>query len=227
MIQQPTLWRISWLALLGKLLISMSIGVLLFVAWTLWGTNFVEHREQQALEIEYEAEPILAKPNIGGEIVLEPPEDFAPPVGTPIFRMRIPRMELNKIIVEGVAPPQLDVAPGHYPACRKGVNKDLCTPWDSAFPGEDGRVVISGHRTTHGAPFWDLNELREGDEIITETKWGTFTYEVTHEAIVDDSSRKIVVPGDHAQLVLTACHPRFSAAQRYIVFADLVRSVAP
>jgi sortase A len=82
-------------------------------------------------------------------------------------------------------------------------------------------VVISGHRTTYGAPFWDLNELERGDEVITNTKWGRFVYTVTETKIVEPDSQVIVIPGTKGEIVLTTCNPRFSADERLIVFAEL------
>ena len=54
------------------------------------------------------------------------------------------------------------------------------------WPGEEGRVIVSGHRTTYGAPFWDLDKLQAGDRVTTTTKWGTFEYIVTKTSVVDD-----------------------------------------
>lgn len=220
--------RLSALEVLGKLLLSMSAGVLLFLAWSLWGTNLVAEREQEILVESFDSQPTFFRVQSGQEEPeLLPPTDFEPPVGKPISKLRIPAIGVNDVVVEGVTPGQLDIAPGHYPKCRKGIDPALCTPWDSAFPGEDGRVVISGHRTTHGAVFWDLDKLRPGDEIITETKWGTFTYVVDRTRIVPASSRQIVMPGNRAEVVLTTCHPKFSAAQRLIVIAGLEDSTPP
>jgi sortase A len=213
---------------IGKLLLSMSVGVLLFLGWSLWGTNVVAEQEQAILVEAFDSQPAFFKVDPGEEApALVPPEDFAPRVGKPVFRLRIPAIRVNEVAVEGVATEQLDIGPGHYPTCRKGVDKTLCTPWDSAFPGEEGRVVISGHRTTHGAVFWDLDKLRPGQRIITETKWGTFTYEIDRTRIVPASSTQIVVPGNRAEVVLTTCHPKFSAAQRLIVIAGLEEAVPP
>jgi sortase A len=220
--------RLSALEVIGKALLSMSVGVLLFLAWNLWGTNVIAEREQVALAATFDSQPAFFKVDPGEEApALLPPEDLAPRVGKPVFRLRIPAIRVNEVAVEGVATEQLDVGPGHYPTCRKGVDPALCTPWDSPFPGEQGRVVISGHRTTHGAVFWDLDKLRAGQKIITETKWGTFTYLIEKTRIVDESSRKIVIPGNRAELVLTTCHPKFSAAQRLIVISRLSSSAPP
>lgn len=216
------------LEIIGKTLLAMSLGVLLALAWTLWGTKAAAQREQKHLAVEFDQEPAFFKVEAGESMPpLVPPEDYEPPAGKGIFRLRIPKMKLNEIVVEGVEPDQLDVAPGHYPSCRKGQSKELCTPWDVPFPGEPGRMIISGHRTTHGAPFWDLNLLHEGDPIHIETKWGNFVYEVERQRIVDDESRRIVIPTDRTELVLTACHPRFSAAQRLVVIAELAEAEPP
>jgi sortase A len=84
-------------------------------------------------------------------------------------------------------------------------------------------VIVSGHRTTYGAPFYRLNEVSKGDEVRIRAQWGNFTYEVTRKEIVDPSTATIVVQElNRSELVLTTCNPRFSAAQRLIVYARMV-----
>ncbi len=77
------------------------------------------------------------------------------------------------------------------------------------------------HRTTYGAEFHRVDELDKGDDILIETAWGRFNYSVTRQAIVEPDSRAIVVPSESPELVLTTCNPKYSAAQRLIVYAEL------
>jgi sortase A len=100
----------------------------------------------------------------------------------------------------------------------------LCTEFEEVWPGEKGRVVVSGHRTTYGAPFWALDKLENGDELRIEAKWGNFVYEVTDMKIVQPDSLAIAVQSNKAEIVLTTCNPKFSAAERLIIFAELVES---
>ena len=81
---------------------------------------------------------------------------------------------------------------------------------------------IAGHRTTYGAPFNQIDKIEKGDSITVEMPYGTFTYTVTDTEIVDPSQTDIVDDVGRERLVLTSCHPLYSAAQRYAVFADLV-----
>lgn len=202
---------------LGKLLISLGVGVLLFVMWTLWGTGLYTAREQQALEAEFtDAPPIRLDRDQGV------PKSFAPGPGEPAFRLQIPSIDLTQVVVEGVGTEELQKGPGHYPACRSGFERPLCTEFEEMWPGEDGRVIVSGHRTTYGAPFFNLDRLEEGDEIVTTTRWGEYTYEVTRTEIVPPDSLAIAIQSDTPELVLTTCNPKFSAAQRLIVYAELV-----
>ena len=128
---------------------------------------------------------------------------------------------MNQVVVEGVDTEDLRKGPGHYPQCRKGFPGPLCMEFPEVFPGESGRVIVSGHRTTYGAPFWALDELRKGDELITKTEWGNFTYRVTEKEVVLPSDATIVRPSSKAELVLTTCNPKYSAAERLIIFAEL------
>ncbi len=89
----------------------------------------------------------------------------------------------------------------------------------NARPGQGKTVVVSGHRTTYGAPFRHINSLQRGDVLTLSTPWGTWRYRVTREAIVAPTDMWVTNNRGFEQLVLTACHPVYSAAQRYIVFA--------
>lgn len=212
----------------GKLLISIGVGVLLFVAWVLWGTGIATHRAQERLADEYARQPFFEPAtDADGELVFGPPRSFSPGPGDAAFRLRIPSIDLRQMVVEGVSVDDLALGPGHYPQCGRGFEHPLCTEADEVWPGERGRVIVSGHRTTHGAPFWALDELSGGDEIFFETRWGEFTYEVTRKEIVSPQNADIANPvSDDSEVVLTTCNPRFSAAERLIVFAELTESRA-
>ncbi|MDQ3982009.1 MAG: class E sortase, partial [Actinomycetota bacterium] len=120
----------------------------------------------------------------------------------------------------------LKLGPGHYPSCRAGFSPPLCTDYEESFPGERGRVIVSGHRTTYGQPFWSLDEMEKGDPIHFETRWGDFTYRVVGKEIVPANSELIVVPSKKYEVVLTTCNPKYSAAERLIVYAELDGEVA-
>lgn len=213
---------VRWIRLFGKLLISVGFGVLLFVGWTLWGTGIYTARQQDILSDQFAAAAPITPDASDGEA--GPPADFAPGPGKGVFRLRIPAIDVDQIVVEGVGTEDLRKGPGHFPSCRRGFERPLCTDLDEVWPGEEGRAIVSGHRTTYGAPFYYLDRLKPGDEIITETQWGDFTYEVTDKEIVAPDSRDIANPAaaTFAEIVLTTCNPRFSAAQRLIVYARMV-----
>jgi sortase A len=206
----------------GKLLISLGFGVLMFVAWTLWGTGIYTSQQQNLLAREFaDAPPVTLDTK---DAV---PVSFQPGPGEHAFKMRIPAIDLDQIVVEGVSSAALKKGPGHYPECGPGFSEPLCTSFEEIWPGEDGRVIVSGHRTTYGAPFYNIDKLRRGDRIVTETQWGEFTYEVTIKTIVEPESPLVVIDtreddSREPELVLTTCNPRFSAAQRLIVYAELV-----
>ncbi len=100
--------------------------------------------------------------------------------------------------------------PGHYPG----------TP----LPGQIGNAAIAGHRTTHGAPFYNLDALAPGDKILVQTLAGTYTYVVSRKPFtVKPTAYYVVANTKDAQLTLTSCHPRYSAAERIVVKARLLR----
>lgn len=213
----------TWLRILGKFLISVGVGIFLFVLWILYGTGLYTARQQDRLAEEFDRLPVFERQDPEGKpLPAGPPPGYNPAPGAPVFRMRMPTIEEDPmLVVEGVGDEELKLGPGHYPSCRAGFERPLCTNYDETFPGEEGRMVISGHRTTYGQPFWSLNEMEKGDPIHFETQWGDFTYRVTGKEIVAPDSRAIVVESSKAELALTTCNPRFSDAERLIVYAEL------
>jgi sortase A len=128
-------------------------------------------------------------------------------VGDPIGRIRLPEIGVNKVVVEGTDGGSLRKGPGHYP--------------ETPFPGIHGTVAIAGHRTTYGAPFNELDKLEQGDEILVEMPYGRFVYEVERQQIVEPTATWVTRRVNHDRLVLTACHPKYSAAERIVIFARL------
>ena len=128
--------------------------------------------------------------------------------GHAIGTIRMPKLDRHYAIVQGTDTDSLRKGPGHYP--------------DTNFPGQGGTVAIAGHRTTYGAPFNQIDKLKAGDEVILDMPYGKFTYAVDRTRIVDPSETSVTkrVPGPE-QLVLSACHPLYSASHRIIVFARL------
>jgi sortase A len=215
----------KFLRVLGKLLISMGLGVLLFVAWTLWGTGFYTSEQQDRLAREFDSAPTLPPVRTAkaadGKRYSGPPKGFSPDPGDPVFKIDIPAIDVHQIVVEGVDTAHLRTGPGHYPTCRQGFQLCIDDFTNEAWPGEQERVIVSGHRTTYGAPFWDLDKLEHGDEVKVETRWGNFLYRVTDKSVVEADSRAVVIPGDKAEMVLTTCNPKFSASQRLVVYTEL------
>ena len=210
----------------GKLLISLGFGVLLFVAYVIWGTNLHTARVQNELSQEFDGQRNFFEGKAG-----KPPKSFAPGPGDPVFRIRIPKIDLNDgkgyIVVEGVDEESLKAGPGHYPKCSARFPEPYCTNFPAAWPGIDGRVIVSGHRTTYKAPFFDVDKLNKGDQIFVDTKWGKFTYEIYKQTIVAPTDPAIVIQKDNVrELVLTTCNPKFSAETRLITFAREVKAEA-
>lgn len=130
--------------------------------------------------------------------------------GDPIGRIRIPEIGVNRVVVEGTDGGSLRKGPGHYP--------------ETPFPGIRGTVAIAGHRTTYGAPFNEVDKLERGDEVVVEMPYGRFVYRVERQQIVEPTATWVTRRVGHDRLVLTACHPKYSAAQRIVIFARLVRT---
>lgn len=130
--------------------------------------------------------------------------------GEAIGRLRVRDIGIDTVVVKGTDANSLRKGPGHYPS--------------TVLPGVHGTVGVAGHRTTYGAPFRKLDKLHTTDEIVMEMPYGTFTYEVESTRIVGPSATWVVKRVSYDRLVLTACHPLYSAAKRIVVFARLVKS---
>ena len=139
--------------------------------------------------------------------------------GKGIGRIRIDAIGLDVVVVEGTDTASLQKGPGHY--TRSDIPDTRKVGDGSAFPGQGKTVGIAGHRTTYLAPFRRLDELDPGDELVLEMPYATFTYEVSKTDIVDPSQIEVVKNVGHDRLVLTACHPLYSAAQRIVATGEL------
>jgi len=213
-------WTLIWLGLL-------TLG---FVAHQLWVTSWLSERNQGELsanrveynetakitEVEYvpgvidDATGQLVPGSAGGEprTLLS---EAAPSLGQPFALIRIPKVDRlteGWTVVEGVRLADLRTGAGHMPT----------TP----LPGQPGNAVISGHRTTYGAPFHELDVLVPGDTIEVETALGTHVYVVRESFIVKPTDVWVTNPLPGAWLTLTTCHPTFSARERLIIQAELV-----
>jgi sortase A len=213
---------------IGRVLIGAGVLILLFVVYQLWGTGIQEARAQNKLENEFES--IIATtpaPTTTRETTTRPssasstaptttvaPAAVPPPVvepGDPLARIEIPKIDVDKIVVAGVAVSDLRKGPGHYPQ----------TP----MPGQVGNSAIAGHRTTYGAPFFRIDELVPGDTIVVTTVQGRFRYLVTESLIVKPTDFSVLDQTPDATLTLTSCNPRYSSRQRIIIKARLDTSV--
>lgn len=205
------------LGALGDVLVTLGLLLLLFVAWQLWWTDVEANRAHsgtvQALSRDFGAAP---PPSKGDSAERLPVPEF----GKAFAILRIPRFgaDYARPVLEGTSSDILQEGLGHY----RG----------TAAPGSVGNFAIAGHRTTYGRPLHDIDRLREGDRIVVETKTGFTVYAVQRHLIVAPTAVEVIapVPGDRGAtpngswLTMTACHPKYSAAQRYVVVAKLLRS---
>ena len=129
--------------------------------------------------------------------------------GQAIGRLRVPRLGLNMVLVDGT----------DHDSLKKGPGRDRRT----YMPGEGQLIYIAGHRTTYLAPFAHIERMKAGDPISIEVPYGTFRYRVFKHRIV--AADELAVLHSHGREIveLQACHPRFFASHRYIVYARLMQ----
>ncbi|MEN3311525.1 MAG: sortase [Actinomycetota bacterium] len=129
--------------------------------------------------------------------------------GEVIGRLRVPRMGVSMLLVNGT----------DHDTLKKGPGRDERT----FMPGENRLVYIAGHRTTYLAPFSHIDRLRSGDRVTIQVPYGTFIYAVTRHRIVKSTDLSVLRSPRHEVVELQACHPRFFASHRYIAYARLLR----
>jgi sortase A len=219
----------------GIVLIAVGLAVLGWIAWDLWGTRLETKSIQRELAVEFDALPPVPDAAVEPDAALDAINDdyeaarsgagggrsmstrrsgSAEPrerAGA-VARMRIPKVGLDTYVVAGASLRDLRGGPGMIAS--------------TSVPGTPGRSVVAGHRTTYGAEFNRNEELRAGDEIFVDTPAGTTTYRVTGRRVIRPSDAQAIVeittPGGPNRLILTTCHPKFSARQRLLVEADMV-----
>lgn len=168
--------------------------------------------ELEDLDQRYRARVDLSELDSGASVERQSKalaKQFKPELGTGmgIGRIEIPEIGVGAVVVEGIDTNSLQKGPGRYPY--------------TSLPGEGRTIGIAGHRTTYLAPFRKLDELEPGDPITVEVPYGVFTYRVEDTRVVQPEDTQVVDDVGFERLVLTACHPLYSAAQRIVVFAKL------
>jgi sortase A len=206
---------------LGSLLI---VAALLLAAWVavvfFWQDPFTAwytHREQNKLSAEYDrqagqfAAPPAAVSRVYPSAEIERLArryERSLAIGAPVGRLQIKRIGLNMVVVQGTDHETLKKGPGHY------------VP--GGLPGGGQLIYIAGHRTTYLAPFSHIDDIRDGDFIVFQVPYGTFTYRAYHHYVVPSTALSVLETHGREILRLQACHPRFFATHRYLVDARLV-----
>ncbi len=206
------------IGVLGELLLTAGVLLGLFLVWQLWWTDVMADREQSGIldGLEQEWGAVDAER-------IAPRQDGPPPVpeipgDTMVWgSMHVPAFDRERFpLAEGVSLEQvLNVkGAGHYP--------------ETALPGQVGNFSVAGHRNTYGRVFEDIAELEPGEPVVVETDEAFYVYEVTESLVVMPQDVEVIAPtpGEigveptEQMLTLTACHPMYSARERYIVHAE-------
>jgi len=223
---------------MGELSITLGVVTLLFVVWQLWWTDIEANREQeqlaQGLEEQW-ASGTGPAPVDAAAAPSAPASGAAAPGAVPVSDdgllaaageafaiLRLPTLgaDYQEPVLAGTATSTLQRGIGHYEG--------------TTGPGQIGNFSIAGHRTTYGAPFSRIAELRERDPVIVQTAAGYFVYRVSAIEIVSPQEVAVIAPVPNqpgvapttAMMTMTTCHPRYSARQRYIVHSTFVSQVA-
>lgn len=220
----------------GEVLITLGLLVLLFLLWQLWWTDVVAGRSQGQLADRVSrswtaqqptgSPPSAVQPSAVQPGAVQPGTVQDPKLtlrnGEAFALIRIPRFGKNYVrpVVQGVSLDVLDRGVGHYPT--------------SADPGAIGNFALAGHRVTYAKPFNRIDELKKGDPIVIETARAWFVYRVVGYTIVTPDRVDVIAPVPQRpgqqptkrMMTMTACHPKYSARQRYVLFSELDERIA-
>lgn len=182
----------------------LGVSFLFCGLWDVFGNKANVDRDQKVLEQVWDSSLGEAIGQVGKDVELPKPLP-----GDALARIRVPALGQQWIVVEGTDPGDIATAPGHYEF--------------SAMPGQKGNFAVAGHREP--GLFWDLDKIRSGDEIVVESRKGTFTYVVTKNFITDPQSWPEVQatpPGfkkGQKILTLTTCNPKWDNYERLVIHA--------
>lgn len=198
------------IGVVGEVLVTLGVLVLAFLAWQLWWTDVVADGEQARTVSGLEQRFAAARA-----------PDVTAQVGQAFATIRIPRFGADYVrpVIEGTAKAQIDAGVGHSPG--------------TAMPGRVGNFATAGHRVTYGKPYNLIHTLRPGDAIVVETSAGWSVYRYQRHRIVTPDQTQVLAPvpdrpgvePTQAWMTLVACHPPFSARERYVGYALLERFV--
>lgn len=204
------------IGVLGELMITLGLLLVLFLVWQLWWTDVVADSAQSAeiTAVKQHWQRPADPQRVARERTDAPPTVPVAPTAQVFATLHIPAFDRDEVpLAEGVSREQvLNVkGAGHYPG--------------TAMPGQVGNVAVAGHRTSYGKPFNQIDRLRPGDPVVIETAQAYYVYTVTGHRIVDPTQVEVVAPDpEHPGrrpterlMTMTACHPLFSARERYVV----------
>lgn len=158
--------------------------------------RLAEEQERQAQLDAFRAAADAFAAEVGGK------------TGTPIGRIIMPSIEVDVVMLEGTSTGDLREGPGHWE--------------ETPFPGQGGNFVVSGHRSTYGAPFRKFDKVEEGDIVDLVLPYAVARYAVTRVIIVKPHQVEEVAQRGWEQVSLAACHPMYSARERIVVQGDLI-----
>jgi len=212
-----------WVRFTGTVLVALGVLTLVWalVVWQ-WQDPFTAlyttwRQHQLTTQYEKRVEAFNARPIAHTDVAAEK-RDIAREArryrleskrGEALGRIKVPRMGVDMILVNGT----------DHQTLKKGPGRDLRT----FMPGENRLVYIAGHRTTYLAPFSHIDRLHAGDRVTIELPYATFVYSVTRHRVVVATDLSVLRSPKHELLELQACHPRFFATHRYIAYARLTR----
>ena len=142
---------------------------------------------------------------------------------SPDPKLIIPKINVNVPVAFGISNSEV------MEAMKYGVAHYII-PGASAYPGQMGNVVITGHSAgdiysnyQYKYIFSGLERLNEGDLIYINYNSTRYTYSITRKEVVEPSNVAALTAGsDKPMLVLVTCTPLGTSRYRLLVFAEQI-----
>lgn len=213
----------------GELLVTAGLFVLLFLGWHVWFNDIVQGAAQNRASAELSntwTKPVVVQTEFdrafgtsdGAIVEVKPPVVTAPKKAESFATILVPRFgtRYERTVAESVDTELVlnnhVTGVGRYPG--------------TALLGEVGNFAVAGHRTTYGAPFGEVDQLRVGDRIYLETEKGWYVYRFRNleyvyptEVTVLNPVPQLLIEAKDRILTMTSCHPKLSAAERIITYS--------
>ena len=158
-------------------------------------------------QFNFDEIPAQMRSLIANQVFLPPDIERPVPTNETPLVLRIPKLNIDHTIVQGVDWEALKLGVGQVP--------NGATPTDS-----DANVVLAAHNDIYGELFRYLDQLEPGDKFQIQTNNNLYNYTITGWDIYAPTAVEVMDKRGNATATLISCYPYQVNDKRIVVFAD-------